>query len=303
MTEDEVLAGAMEVFNKSVQTGTQTTNTQGQQDQPSVLDRTASGTQQSTDQANPSNNQAGSDGDGQISAAGTAGTDQTVQNGSSTGEPGTEGTEQVSGGGSETGDLTTAGADGGTGQTTAGENNSTGTYPQTTYSQGGINYDSSGRKVIIIGTGSGVLTDQERVGTLNRELEEQMGVFDGMILGRRQDVIAKTNEEGAGQIVTSGTGTGDQTGNTPPLLTASRDPNNMQTPGQLPDAPSDNRQGDYQNRTGGNDNIPADISDGSDDDIVARQLREAAMQEQDPVLREKLWDEYRKYKEGVQARR
>jgi hypothetical protein len=77
----------------------------------------------------------------------------------------------------------------------------------------------------------------------------------------------------------------------------------MQTPGQLPDAPSDNRQGDYQNRTGGNDNIPADISDGSDDDIVARQLREAAMQEQDPVLREKLWDEYRKYKEGVQARR
>ncbi|MCC7215620.1 MAG: hypothetical protein IT517_02530 [Burkholderiales bacterium] len=33
-----------------------------------------------------------------------------------------------------------------------------------------------------------------------------------------------------------------------------------------------------------------------DDDIVARQLREAASRETDPVLQKKLWDEYRKYK-------
>ncbi len=44
--------------------------------------------------------------------------------------------------------------------------------------------------------------------------------------------------------------------------------------------------------------IPPDIPDGRDDDIVARQLREAAINEDDPVLREKLWDEYRKYKSG-----
>ena len=37
-------------------------------------------------------------------------------------------------------------------------------------------------------------------------------------------------------------------------------------------------------------------SSGDDDDVVARQLREAAMREPDPQLREKLWDEYRKYK-------
>jgi hypothetical protein len=41
---------------------------------------------------------------------------------------------------------------------------------------------------------------------------------------------------------------------------------------------------------------PPDIPDGKDDDIVARQLREAAETEQDPELRKKLWDEYRKYK-------
>lgn len=43
---------------------------------------------------------------------------------------------------------------------------------------------------------------------------------------------------------------------------------------------------------------PADVPDGSDDDVVARQIREAAMKETDPELREKLWEEYRRYKKG-----
>ena len=38
------------------------------------------------------------------------------------------------------------------------------------------------------------------------------------------------------------------------------------------------------------------LPDAKDDDIIARQLREAAMAEPDPVLREKLWEEYRRYK-------
>ncbi|MEA3292204.1 MAG: hypothetical protein U9Q71_07895 [Pseudomonadota bacterium] len=41
-----------------------------------------------------------------------------------------------------------------------------------------------------------------------------------------------------------------------------------------------------------------DIPDGSDDDVVARQLREAAEKETDPELKKKLWEEYRKYKRG-----
>jgi hypothetical protein len=40
--------------------------------------------------------------------------------------------------------------------------------------------------------------------------------------------------------------------------------------------------------------VPEDIGDGRSDDIVLRQIRDAAMNEQDPVLREKLWDEYRR---------
>jgi hypothetical protein len=49
----------------------------------------------------------------------------------------------------------------------------------------------------------------------------------------------------------------------------------------------------------GKTNTPSDIGDGKDDDIVARQLREAAENEQDPELREKLWDEYRIYKSST----
>ena len=47
--------------------------------------------------------------------------------------------------------------------------------------------------------------------------------------------------------------------------------------------------------------IPEDVGDGSNDDIVARQLREAAMEEEDPELRERLWDEYRRYKSSSKS--
>ena len=54
---------------------------------------------------------------------------------------------------------------------------------------------------------------------------------------------------------------------------------------------------DESDRDGGKvANIPEDISaDGSGDDQVAKQIREAAMAEEDPIIREALWDEYRKH--------
>lgn len=42
--------------------------------------------------------------------------------------------------------------------------------------------------------------------------------------------------------------------------------------------------------------VPNDVADARDDDIISRQLREAAMQEEDPEIREKLWEDYRRYK-------
>ena len=62
-----------------------------------------------------------------------------------------------------------------------------------------------------------------------------------------------------------------------------------------PGLPTAGRKGEYDH-TGSTPVVPADIPDGNDDDVVARQIREAAMRESDPELREKLWEEYRKYK-------
>ncbi|MFC1516887.1 hypothetical protein ACFL7E_09060, partial [Thermodesulfobacteriota bacterium] len=44
---------------------------------------------------------------------------------------------------------------------------------------------------------------------------------------------------------------------------------------------------------------PKNRYDPKKDDIVARQLREAAERETDPQLREKLWKEYEQYKENT----
>jgi len=179
----------------------------------------------------------------------------------------------------------------------------------------------AGRQIVIIGTAQGTVesgedntgggygtesvppgakTDAERIAVLDGQLNDQLGQFDGMILGKRKEVIEKANEEGSGSSVT-GTDAGGSEGNakTAPLLTAmAKGSSSNSGSGNMPSMPGKSRQGDYQH-TQATAEIPADIPDGSDDDVVARQLREAAMKETDPKLRERLWDEYRKYKKGV----
>ena len=59
------------------------------------------------------------------------------------------------------------------------------------------------------------------------------------------------------------------------------------------------REGDYEESDRDGENvadIPEDIPvDGSGEDVIARQIREAAMTEQDPEIRAALWEEYRKH--------
>ena len=45
--------------------------------------------------------------------------------------------------------------------------------------------------------------------------------------------------------------------------------------------------------------LPPDTPDAKDDDVVARQIREAAMAATDPEMRAKLWEEYENYKSGL----
>ncbi len=155
---------------------------------------------------------------------------------------------------------------------------------------------------------------------LNAALESSMGGFDSMILREREYVrrqgrsaaAERDLEDAAAQAAAQATAadTLDQTGEYGGAGSPANSPeDSLENPagGGTPPASSEEatiasangyppvpqRKGDYGNS---GQAIPKDIPDGSDDDIVARQIREAALKEIDPALREKLWDEYRKYK-------
>jgi hypothetical protein len=140
----------------------------------------------------------------------------------------------------------------------------------------------------------GPLTSAERVAILDRQLEESTRDFDGIIYDEEQRQreadrarTTQTSESSAqantgadeestfgGSVASTGSGSagggiGGSRGNAPPTDGAKYPP-------------------------------PGDIPAGNDDDVVARQLREAAMREADPEVREKLWNEYRKYK-GIEV--
>jgi hypothetical protein len=171
----------------------------------------------------------------------------------------------------------------------------------------------------------------QRLSGLDARLQESIGEFDEMLLREREALARKRADtadgggagggpggsagkggsEGSwGQSPQPGGQEGDQKGDqnagqdgdrtadqsgTRGGVTASRE-GGVQGEGQDRLARADGSQ--PQTRGGGpRGATPVDVPDGRDDDVVARQLREAAENETDPKLRERLWQEYRRYKE------
>lgn len=137
---------------------------------------------------------------------------------------------------------------------------------------------------------TGPLTAQERAailaGTLNAGYED----FDGFILEERARAQAQANAaRGPGTIGGGNSSAGGAGAGNSPIVTAT---GAVGAVGRASGVPGVNNRNNSATETFP---PPQDIPSGRDDDIVARQLREAAMQESDPELREKLWDEYRKY--------
>ena len=138
------------------------------------------------------------------------------------------------------------------------------------------------------GGSSGGMTTAEQVAILDGELNRGTAVFDDLILEERE-VIRRTAGNGPG----GGEETGEAGGSGGYGAGGTGGSGSFKIPPMAPKAP------DYDQEIPEQVAVyapPADIPDGDDDDVVARQLREAAMREPDPMLREKLWDEYRKYK-------
>jgi hypothetical protein len=136
--------------------------------------------------------------------------------------------------------------------------------------------------------------DAERAEQLGKELDESVGDFDEVLMEEQREIetVGRNTEgygsggKGAGGSISlgeqaagaqggSGGGGGGGGGG---ASSARSDPLEGMSEGEI------------EQRT------PDDIAVIVDDDIVAKQLREAALAEEDPELRERLWEEYRKYK-------
>jgi hypothetical protein len=135
-------------------------------------------------------------------------------------------------------------------------------------------------------------SDAERAERLGKELEESIGGFDE-VLSEEQREIASVgrNTEGFGSGGGSGSGAGGiSLGEQGSGGTSAGSVSVANQPSQQRESPiGDMSQEEIRSRT------PDDIPITVDDDIIARQLREAALAEEDPELRERLWEEYRKY--------
>ena len=150
------------------------------------------------------------------------------------------------------------------------------------------------------GSGSAPVADAE-VAKLEQSLSDALGEFDGKLLSEQERLAARIPKQREGPAGGSG-GYGVE-GVPGPGGSGGIAGNGYES--------SDGQKGDGRAGAGGygqpgsvaaSRGKPAPAGGRStidtDDDIVARQLREAAETETDPELKEKLWQEYRKYKQG-----
>ncbi|WP_345548970.1 hypothetical protein [Microbulbifer aestuariivivens] len=153
-------------------------------------------------------------------------------------------------------------------------------------------------------------TSAERVEQLEGEFEATMASYDGMILRERdyvrnrravEEETENMDEPPPGESLEDLIESAEAEIPQPPGGNGGDGPEQNNSSGQAtgPGMPTAGRRGEYDH-AGATAVVPADIPQGDDDDVVARQIREAAMRESDPELREKLWEEYRKYKKAQQ---
>jgi hypothetical protein len=125
---------------------------------------------------------------------------------------------------------------------------------------------------------------------LDEQLRRGYEVFDGLVLNERERAQADGNARPAGGIGSqSASAGGSPSGGNQPQTLPGNGQDGRQRAGSIPAANTTS--------PGAGETFPPpeDIPSGRDDDVVARQLREAAMSEPDPELREALWEEYRIY--------
>ncbi len=159
-------------------------------------------------------------------------------------------------------------------------------------------------------------TTAEKISELDRQLDASLGEFDEMLLKEQERIAAHQprQRESGGSASPGGAGgyggrQGEQGKSSAAGAAGGRASGQQPKPGQTsaaggrgqngrPATSGATVSGSQGQAQSGSVRGPGGDKLNRDDDIVARQLREAAEKETDPELKEKLWQEYRKYKEG-----
>jgi hypothetical protein len=143
-------------------------------------------------------------------------------------------------------------------------------------------------------------TDGEKTAAMVGQFNDSLGEFDEKLL-REQDRVKSQKPLSSSANSTGGGAASGSDGEAGGASAQDSADGEQAQEGQQSD-----QQGSDQTATGARGNsssgkqstAPPDTPDGSDDDVIARQLREAAEKETDPELKKKLWEEYKRYKKG-----
>lgn len=154
-----------------------------------------------------------------------------------------------------------------------------------------------------------VQTEAEKRASLNARLNElEADVDESLLKKQRKMKQAAANSSpaagGGASIAAAGSQAGSRLGGETGSAGKAGGPAGGQEQARAGDAgpsvsPSASGPGKKPQGAAAPKRHPSQDGDG-DDDIIARQLREAAEKETDPVLKEKLWVEYNKYKRAKQ---
>ncbi len=159
----------------------------------------------------------------------------------------------------------------------------------------------------------GAKSQAEETAELEGAFLSSLGDFDDSLLKEEEKVAARVpsqRESGS----SSASGSSGQTGGTGETESAESSASEEQGEGTTGDQGREGQEGTTRDSTGRSGSQGSGVEQSTygapggnlpppeDDDIVARQLREAAEKEPDPELKKKLWEEYWKYK-GVNKKR
>jgi len=127
-----------------------------------------------------------------------------------------------------------------------------------------------------------------------KRMAETSGAASGGAEGESGDSTGDPGGELAGKSVASSTMSGTET---PKAMSPSENMESGES-GAKQDPRGVDKSGRKKNgnMTSANGKLPEDIPPASNDDTLAAQIRYAAENETDPVKKEQLWNEYRKYK-------